>query len=138
MDTKKLVAGVIVGWITMFSVGYLIFDMIMASFYEANHGVPFGIGRDSTLWLFAALGMASLATLVTLCIEWSGAKNATHGFKVGGMVGFLLWFGVDFIYLSYFTISTNIFPLVDASLEIVRTGIAGAAIATVLGRYEKA
>ena len=138
MDTKKLVTGIVVGWITMFSVGYLISDMVMASFYKANHGVPFGIGRDSTLWLQVALGLASLATLVTLCIVWSGAKNATQGFKVGGMVGFLLWFGVDLIYFGYFTISTNIFPLVDASLEIVRTGIVGAAIATVLGRNEEA
>ena len=54
-----------------------------------------------------------------------------------GMVGFLVWFGVDLILYGNFTISTNIFPLVDGSLEIVRTGIVGAIIATVLGRSEE-
>ena len=85
-----------------------------------------------------ALGTASLATLVTLCIGWSGAKNAIQGFKIGGMVGFLVWFGVDLLLYGNFTVSTNIFPLVDASLEIVRTGIGGAVIASVLGRSEEA
>ena len=53
------------------------------------------------------------------------------------MVGFLVWFGVDLILYGNLTISTNIFPLVDGSLEIVRTGIVGAIIATVLGRSEE-
>ena len=138
MDTKKLVTGIAVGGITMFAVGYLIFDMAMAGFYETNNAAAFGVGREAILWLPVALGIASLATLVTLCIGWSGAKNATQGFKVGGMVGFLVWFGVDLIYHGNFTVSTNIFPLVDASLEIVRTGIGGAVIASVLGRSEEA
>ena len=54
------------------------------------------------------------------------------------MVGFLVWFGVDLIYHGQFTIATNILPLVDGLLEIVRTGIGGAVIASVLGRSEEA
>ena len=138
MDTKKLVTGIVVGGITMFVVGYLIFDMAMAGFYETNNAAAFGVGREAILWLPVALGIASLATLVTLCIGWSWAKNASQGFKVGGMVGFLVWFGVDLIYHGNLTVSTNIFPLVDASLEMVRTGIGGAVIAAVLGRSEEA
>ena len=137
MDTKKLVTGVVVGGVTMFAVGYLIFDMAMADFYETNGAASFGVGREATLWSVVALGIASLATLVTLCIGWSGAKNAAQGFKIGGVVGFLVWFGVGLIMHGQFTISTNILPLVDASLEIVRTGIGGAVIATVLGRSEE-
>ena len=138
MDTKKLVTGIVVGGITMFVVGYLIFDMAMAGFYETNGSASFGVGREATLWWAIALGTASLATLVTLCIGWSGAKNATQGFKVGGMVGFLVWFGVDLIIHGNSTVSTTILPLVDGLLEIVRTGIGGAVIASVLGRSEEA
>ncbi len=134
MDTKKLVTGIVVGGITMFAVGYLIFDMAMAGFYATNNARAFGVGREAIIWLPVVLGSASLATLVTLCIGWSGAKNAAQGFKVGGMVGFLVWFGVDLILYGNFTISTNIFPVVDGSLEIVRTGIVGAVVATVLGK----
>ena len=138
METKKLVTGIVVGGITMFVVGYLVFDMAMTGFYETNGGASFGVGREATLWWAIALGTASLATLVTLCIGWSDAKNAFQGFKIGGMVGFLVWFGVDLIYHGQFTIATNILPLVDGLLEIVRTGIGGAVIATVLGGSEEA
>ena len=69
---------------------------------------------------------------------WSGAKNATQGFKIGGMVGFLVWFGLDLIIHGNSTVSTTILPLVDGLLEIVRTGIGGAVIAAVLGRSEEA
>jgi hypothetical protein len=54
------------------------------------------------------------------------------------MVGFLVWFSVDLIYHGQFTIATNILPLVDGLLEIFRTGIGGAVIATVLGGSEEA
>ena len=138
MDTKKVVTGVVVGGITMFVVGYLIFYMAMTGFYETNGAAAFGVGREALLWLPVALGTASLATLVTLCIGWSGAKNATQGFKIGGMVGFLVWFGVDLIIHGNSTVSTTILPLVDGLLEIVRTGIGGAVIAAVLGRSEEA
>ena len=137
MDTKKLVTGIVVGWFTMFVVGYLIFNMAMAGFYQANGAAAFGVAREATLWSAVVLGTASLATLVTLCIGWSGATKAAEGFKIGGVVGFLVWFGVDLIYHGQFTLSTNILPLVDASLEIVRTGIGGAVIAAVLGRGEE-
>ena len=137
METKKLVTGIVVGGITMFVVGYLVFDMAMVGFYQANGAAAFGVAREANLWWAVALGIASLATLVTLCIGWSGAKNATQGFKIGGVVGFLVWFGVDLIYHGQFTIATDILPLVDGLLEFIRTGIGGAVIATVLGGSEQ-
>ena len=106
METKKLVTGIVVGGITMFVVGYLVFDKAMAGFYETNGGASFGVAREATLWWAIALGTASLATLVTLCIGWSDAKNATQGFKIGGMVGFLVWFGVDSVSYTHLTLPT--------------------------------
>ena len=50
METKKLVTGIVVGGITMFVVGYLVFDMAMTGFYETNGGASFGVGREATLW----------------------------------------------------------------------------------------
>ena len=138
MGTKKLVTGIVAGWITMFVVGYLIFDIIMAGFYANNAAAAFGVGRDTILWLPIALGIASHSILVTVCIGWSGANNAAAGFKVGGLVGFLVWLGIGLIDNGYNTVSTTIFPLVDASMEMIRTGIGGAVIASVLGKSKGA
>lgn len=134
MNTKQVVTGMAVGWITMLVFGYLIFDLAMGGFYEANTNAVAGLARESTLWWAIALGTLSLATLVTLAVGWSGAKSAGQGFRIGAIVGFLVWFGVNFIFYGNFNISTINIPLVDPLLEIVRTGIGGAVIATVLGR----
>lgn len=134
MNTKQVVTGMVVGGITMFVVGYLIFVLAMGGFYEANEGSATGLARASTLWWAIALGTLSLATLVTLAVGWSGAKSAGQGFRIGAIVGFLVWFGVDFILYGNLNISTINIPLVDPLLGIVRTGIGGAVIATVLDR----
>ena len=46
MDTKRLLTGTIVGGIVLFAVGYLIFDMLFASFYAANVGSATGGQRS--------------------------------------------------------------------------------------------
>ena len=134
VETKKLVTGTVVGAVTMIVVGRLIFDTVMVGFYETNGAAAFGVGRETVIWSALALGTATLAALVTVCIGWSGAKNAADGFKIGGIVGFLAWLGIDLIYYAQFNIGTSVMPLVDSLLEVVRTGIGGAVIASVLGR----
>ena len=136
METKKLVTGTVVGAVTMIVVGRLIFDTVMVGFYETNGAAAFGVGREAVIWPALALGTAALAALVTVCIGWSGAKNTSDGFKVGGIVGFLVWLGVDLIYYAQFNIGTSLMPLVDSLLEVVRTGVGGAVIASVLERSE--
>ena len=49
-------------------------------------------------------------------------------------MGFLVWFGVDFILYGSWNISNLTATIVDPLLEIVRTGTGGAAIAAVLGK----
>ena len=136
VETKNLVTGTVVGAVTMIVVGRLIFDTVMVGFYETNGAAAFGVGRETVIWSALALGTAALAALVTVCVGWSGAKNAAEGFKVGGIVGFLAWLGIDLIYYAQFNIGTSLMPLVDSLLEVVRTGVGGAVIASVLGRSE--
>ena len=56
------------------------------------------------------------------------------GFKIGAIVGFLVWLGVDFIFYGSTNLSNLTATIADPVLEIIRTGIGGAAIGAVLGR----
>ena len=57
MDAKRLVIGTVVGAITLSVTGILIFDVLLASFYESNLNDP-GILRESQLvW---AISVSSL------------------------------------------------------------------------------
>jgi len=138
MDTKRFLIGTVIGGITMYVVGYLIFTLAFGSFYAANLGSATGVAREAQLaWAFA-LGYVALAALVTLAIGTrAGSPTVGAGFKIGAIVGFLVWFGVDFVFYGATNIANLTRTIVDPLLEIVRTGIVGAVIAAVLGRFVK-
>ncbi len=135
MDIKRIIIGTVVGGITLYVLGYLIFDLAFGEFYAANRGSATGVVRDSQLVWAIAMGSLSYAALLTLAVVSRGSSvTIVDGLKVGAIVGFLLWFTVDFIFYGNFNISNLTLAVVDPLLEIVRAGIGGAAIAAVFGK----
>jgi hypothetical protein len=138
MDTKRFLIGTLVGGITMYVFGYLIFTLAFADFYAANAGSATGVLRENPLFWAVALGHLALAALVTLAIgSRPGSVTVAGGFKVGAIVGFLVWFGVGFIFYGALNLRNLTATIVDPLLEIVRTGIGGVVIAAVLGQIGK-
>ena len=135
MDTKRLVIGTLVGGIILYALGYLIFDLAFADFYAANPGSATGVERNPQLVWAVALGTLSYAAFVTLGIgSRSSSSSVGASVKVGAVVGFLLWFTVDFILYGITNVGNLTRTVVDPLLELVRGGIAGGVIAVVLGK----
>ena len=134
MSTKRLVTGALVGTIALYAIGYLIFELAFASFYAANVGSATGVLRESNLVWATVLHNLSEAVLVTLALNCARASSIAQGFKIGAIVGFLVWFTADFGYYNF----TNVFNLtvtvVDPFLELVHHGIGGAIIVAVIGK----
>ncbi len=137
MDAKKLVSGAVVGTVAQAIFGYLIFDLLFASFYAANMTVSADLMREASLLWPMLLGNLALAVLVTLAVVQTGSSSLVGGFKVGAVVGFLVWFGVHFNLYSMLTLGNLSVIVVDPLLEAVRTGITGAAIGFVLARLSR-
>ena len=134
MDIKRLIIGTVVGAITLYILGYVIFDLVFGEFYAANAGSATGLVRGNEVVWAVALGTVSYAALLTLAIGTrAGSSTIVEGLKIGAIVGFLLWFTVDFIFYGIFNISNLTLTFVDPLLELVRAGISGAIIAVVLG-----
>ena len=139
MDIKRFIIGTVVGAITLYILGYLIFDLVFAEFYAANAGSATGVVRDNQVVWAVALGTLSYAALLTLAIGIrAGSTTIVEGVKIGAIVGFLMWFGADFIFYGIFNISNLTLTFVDSLLELIRAGITGAVIATVLGQIADA
>ena len=139
MDIKRFIIGTVVGAITLYILGYLIFDLAFAEFYAANAGSATGVVRDNQVVWAVALGTLSYAALLTLAIGIrAGSTTIVEGVKIGAIVGFLMWFGADFIFYGIFNISNLTLTFVDSLLELIRGGITGAVIATVLGKIADA
>jgi hypothetical protein len=137
MDAKRLVIGTLVGGITMYIVGYLIWGLALADFFAANAGSATGVAREVPVLWARALGTLSLATLVTLAIGWTRSSSVGEAFKIGALVGFLVWFGVDFLRYGNTNVWNLTITMLDPVLEIIRTGIGGAVIAVTLGMIAK-
>ncbi len=132
MNTQRVAGGALVGAITLWAVGYLIWQFAFAGFFAVNAGSATGVARDSSLTWALALGNLSLATLLTLVLSWARASSLVEGLKVGAAVGFLVWLGVDFIHYGTSNVSNLTATVVDPLLEIVHNGIAGAVIVAVI------
>ena len=137
MDAKRLVIGAVVGTVVQILFGYLIFQFLFGSFYDANLTAAAGLMRETPLIWPVVLGSLALALLVTLAIEKAGADSLLEGFKVGATVGFLVWFGVHFLMYSSMELVNPKVLIVDPLLELIRTGITGAIIGLVLARLTK-
>ena len=135
MDIKRFIIGTVVGAITLYVLGYLIFDLALGWFYSANAGSATGLVKDPQVIWAVALGTLSYAALLTLVIEIRGGSiTIVDGLKIAAIVGFLLWFTVDFIFYGNFNMSNLTLTFVDPLLELIRAGIGGAVIAAVFGK----
>ena len=138
MDLKRFLTGTVVGGVVLFVLGWLFWTVLFAGFFEGQMGSATGVLKEPPVIWAEILGILSLAALYTLVIQWRGDSTVMDGLKTGAIVGFLLWFGVDFILFSFQNVGTLTGSIVDPILELVRTGIAGAAIVAVAGKKEVA
>ena len=136
MDTKRFLAGTIVGGIVLYVVGYLIFTMAFASFYAANAGTAMGVDRPAELMWAVVLGNLGYAALICYAMGARTTAGLSGGAKVGAIVGFLIWFTVDFILYGVQNVSNLTRTIVDPLLEIVHGGIGGAVIGLLVGKMK--
>ena len=135
MDIKRLIIGTVVGAITLYILGYVIWELAFADFFAENAGSATGVSRDNPVIWALALGTLSYAALLTLAIETrAGSATIVEGLMIGALVGFLMWFGADFIHYGIANVSNLTATIADSLLELIRAGISGAVIAAVLGK----
>ncbi len=138
MDTRKFLAGTVVGGIVLYVTGYLIFTMALAGFYAENAGAATGVGRPAELMWAVVLGSLAYAALICYAMGARFATGMTGGAKVGAVVGFLMWFAVNFILYGVSDVANLTRTIVDPLVEIVHGGIGGAAIGFVMERMKPA
>ena len=135
MNAKQLAVGIIVGTLVSMIVGYVIWDVLVADFFASNMGSATGVMRDTQLLWAVIIGTVSYTALIALALSaQSGELTIAGGLKVGAIVGFLVWFSVDFILFGIMNVNTLTIAIVDPILEAIRAGITGAAIAAVAAK----
>ena len=128
MDTKKFALATIAGGITLFILGYVFYEVLLAGFFEANAGTATGVMKETPVFWAVLLGELGAAALITLVLGWAGASGAGDGFKIAAKVGFLVAFSINFIIFGVMNISSLPAVIVDLPVAAIRWGVAGAVI----------
>ena len=135
MNIKRLSIGSVVGTITLYLLGILIWGNLFTEFFDANSGSAVGVDRESLIVWAVVVGSLFYAVLLTLALEsQSASKSLVDGLKIGAVVGALLWGTADFIILGTTNIDTLTGAVADTILEGIRGGITGGVIAAVLSK----
>ena len=135
MNIKRLGIGSVVGAITLYLLGMLIWQTLFAGFFDANSGSAVGVDREAPIVWAVMVGTLFYAVLLTLSLESSSAsKSLVEGLKVGVVMGALLWGTADFVLYGFTNLSTLTGAVADTLLEGIRGGIAGGVIAAVLSK----
>ena len=134
MNIKRLAIGSIAGTIVLYALGILIWVYLFADFFNANGGGAVGVTRPEMITWALIVGTLLYGVLVTLALEWRGSKSVVDALITGAVVGALLWGASDFTHYALNTMNNLQATIADTVLEGVRAGVAGAAIALVLGK----
>jgi hypothetical protein len=133
MSASRFILATVAGGVVLFILGFLIYGIALASFFEANALTP-GLAREVPDFLFLGIGQLALAAVLVLVVsKWRGADSLAGGFKAGAILGFLIAIAWDFTMYGTMQISNMTATLVDPLLAIVYMGIAGAVVGAVMG-----
>lgn len=138
MDAKHFAIGTVVGGLTVFASGVLLFAVPPFSdfyLYAMNAGSATGVPRESPLLWAVFLGALSYGALVTLAIgSRTGPTSIAAGIGIGAVVGFLLWFTADFMFFGIGNVGSLTTTIAGSLLELVPGAAAGGMVTAVLGR----
>src|SRR5450755_2674946 len=100
MDTKKFLIGTLVGGITYFILGYLIYGMALSGFFTQHSVAPSGSMKamSEIVWWALILGNLALAALLTyIFLKLGNVNSFGSGAGIGASIGFFMGLGMDLI-----------------------------------------
>ena len=133
MNTKTLVAGLLAAIVT-FLIGWLIFGVLLVSYYNSNMLAYPGLLKEPPNVLF--IGFANLAWGLMLAYVFSlaGINTASKGLITGFIIFLLICIGFNCMFHAQFNLYSRRVFVVDALANGVLGAISGAFIGWWYGR----
>ena len=131
----KILRGTLFGGIAFFFLGWLVWGMLLMDFSKANYNQTIYLPDDGMIWWAMIASNLVLALLVTLALNWAGAKNIVDGLKLGALVGGLYALTTDLGMYSMTNVILNLTAVVvDTLAYAVVTAVIGLVIVLTWGK----
>ncbi|GJM30648.1 MAG: hypothetical protein DHS20C17_32830 [Cyclobacteriaceae bacterium] len=131
MDTKKFITGTLVGGITFFILGFLIYAVLLEGFFAANAGSATGVDKtEHMVWWSLVLGNLSAAALLSyIFLKWAHISTFKSGLSAGAVIGLFINLSWDMTMFA----TSNLMSLTGALVDVVAWTIAFAIAGGVIG-----
>jgi hypothetical protein len=139
MDTKKLLMGTIVGGITYFFLGWIIYGMLLMGMMAEYSNPACMRAEADMIWWAMILGNLGFGALLTYIFIRSGNVNSFgSGAQTGAVVALLAAISMDLMMFATSTLMTNPMGIViDVIASTIIGAIAGGAIGAVIRRGQQ-
>jgi hypothetical protein len=139
MNTNKLVLSTIAGGVTIFLLSFLLYNIVLADFFQSNMGSATGVMKETqVIWAFALGSLAYGFLLAYIFGRWAGIKTFATGAKAGAMIFFILALGFNLMLYGYADIFNLTSTLADTVVYAVIGALTGGVVGWVLGRERAA
>ena len=133
--SMKILKGTVFGGIAFFLLGYLVWGVLLAG--VMTNLVDTSLNRPDNVMIWWAIILSNLvyALLLTLILNWSGAKGIADALKTGALIGVLYALAVDLGMYSMTTMIKNLSGIVvDVLAYAVVTALIGLIIVLTWGK----
>lgn len=133
----KILRGTLFGGIAFFFLGWLVWGLLLMDFSKENYNQTIYLPDEGMIWWAMIASNLVLALLVTLALNWAGAKTIVDGLKFGALVGGLYALTTDLGMYSMTTVILNLTAVaVDTLAYAAVTAITGAVIVLTWGKKD--
>lgn len=139
MDTKKFLMGTVVGGVTYFILGFLIYGIALAGTMEAYSNAACMRPMEGMIWWSLILGNLGYASLMTYVFLKAGNVNSFgSGAQTGMVVALLTCVAIDFVMFATSSMMNDVTGIaIDVIAGTVMGTLAGGVIGVVLGMGNK-
>jgi hypothetical protein len=134
----KVIYAVLGATATGFFIGWLIFGLILSSYYKSQMIFYQGLEKDPPeFWAILLMNLSYASLLVYIFHVWAKIDSFMKGFTAGLIVFFLVMFGFDISMYGFMNLMTFQGIIVDIIANTILGGLVGGVAGLILGIGEK-
>ncbi|WP_439182533.1 DUF1761 family protein [Carboxylicivirga taeanensis] len=133
----KTLRGTIFGGIAYFLIGWVVYGMLLGSFYEANTDVALNRPEEEMILWAMFVSTLLVALFLTMFLKYAGASHWMDGIKKGGLFGLLMGLSMSLSFYSMTTWYSSFWiAIVDGIVNAIVMAIIGVVIVLTWGKKE--
>lgn len=133
MDIKKFLIGTIIGGLLFFLLGWLIYGNLLMNYFHHNSGKIGHVDRPTPEMLYLIVGNLLQGATFAYIFTRLKISSLGDGLVTGGIIGFLMGAGVDFIMYSTTFVLSKKAIMADVIAFAIMCAIVGAVLGLISG-----